>query len=851
MAVSATALEDTEWFELLRMHQFLKGVFIMARVHFAIVLVILFCQSAPVAPQSVSKTTQSSQSEFLIEPQLAKCTLQVGDQVLKPQHAISPWRTHQWIGQKRFALDKEKVLCWHGFDAKPIWSAAAPNKKSLALLADDGKVAYLQNFEDDDFFHPTGPVQVLRLDLVKGEWLTALPGAIGVPKDFEIESILRVLTSTEYVAVLTSFVKIAEKDRHHPSRSYAVACYRQGSTAPIWSKNIAAIGERSSPGAFLLGGHPAYASSDNQQLTWLGDSLLVCPEAVQAIYCFNPETGTELWKLERPWEFDRGFIGPSVWQHYISRFGIDRMYRDERLNKAVVAARKQFDEQFDCAIIGGPIVVPLKFRRDSDSHSFFLAVSKGRREAFSSYISDCVLYEFSDRGQPVAMVKLPQMVQGSHCVIRPDGVIWRCQNEGIVKAVPTPGLWSPCPGPGGPALLVHLPWFRQPMPSAPDGWLVAGRAIDPLVYGATHAFQLPAGGYIPREDKSVYRFPIAAIDLQSGVDQRLVLHVPFEGEIPLPARENQGERGNFPVRIPVRGPHILTITDLRADGDNLEVTLGMKNWIAMLRFDLGASGMVQTVRAKPSALDLARKRVKALGNVNARTGRGDTALIEACHDADSDYVRALLDAGADVNARTEYERTPLLAAAVYGSAEIFEMLIAAGAEVKAQGKNGWTVVHMAADGREAKRKLQALVKAGADLNVATKDGWDALMAAVHYPGNYSAIEYLLSQKISVSRQRKDGATALMMTADHGDATQLALLLKAGAEVNARDNLGLTPLMHAAAGRGTAESLRVLLNAGADLMLRNKNAMTALDLARKNEYENAAERVKALQEAETK
>ncbi|MFM7135004.1 MAG: ankyrin repeat domain-containing protein, partial [Planctomycetota bacterium] len=48
----------------------------------------------------------------------------------------------------------------------------------------------------------------------------------------------------------------------------------------------------------------------------------------------------------------------------------------------------------------------------------------------------------------------------------------------------------------------------------------------------------------------------------------------------------------------------------------------------------------------------------------------------------------------------------------------------------------------------------------------------------------------------------------------GAAEVVVLLLKAGAEVNAKDNKGGTPL-HRAAGRGHAKVVAVLLKAGAN------------------------------------
>ena len=60
--------------------------------------------------------------------------------------------------------------------------------------------------------------------------------------------------------------------------------------------------------------------------------------------------------------------------------------------------------------------------------------------------------------------------------------------------------------------------------------------------------------------------------------------------------------------------------------------------------------------------------------------------------------------------------------------------------------------------------------------------------------------------------RLDQVTPLFKAASSGSAAMVALLIKAGAEVNISDTKGTTPLMLAAAS-GNAESVKVLLEHG--------------------------------------
>ena len=77
-------------------------------------------------------------------------------------------------------------------------------------------------------------------------------------------------------------------------------------------------------------------------------------------------------------------------------------------------------------------------------------------------------------------------------------------------------------------------------------------------------------------------------------------------------------------------------------------------------------------------------------------------------------------------------------------------------------------------------------------------------------------------------------TPLMLAADRVRRDMVALLLARGADVNARDRQGMTPLMYAAgaidAGVNPVPVIEALLAAKADIDARAANGETALHLA---------------------
>ena len=81
-------------------------------------------------------------------------------------------------------------------------------------------------------------------------------------------------------------------------------------------------------------------------------------------------------------------------------------------------------------------------------------------------------------------------------------------------------------------------------------------------------------------------------------------------------------------------------------------------------------------------------------------------------------------------------------------------------------------------------------------------------------GNGEALRSLLAAHVDVNQRQADGATALHWAAHRDDLDDAVLLIDAGADVKASNDLGVQPLWLACIN-GSAPMVRVLLGAGAD------------------------------------
>lgn len=242
------------------------------------------------------------------------------------------------------------------------------------------------------------------------------------------------------------------------------------------------------------------------------------------------------------------------------------------------------------------------------------------------------------------------------------------------------------------------------------------------------------------------------------------------------------------------------------------------------------------VAARGGDEDVVRLLVEHGAEVDARDMDGVTPLVKACEFRRWGAVKTLLDLGADVNATNGDGRTALAATveALIGEGEdaglgALRVLIKRGADVEA--KNGEFAGNMSALSIAARVDrldiMNALVEAGADVN-AVGIGGTALIAASR-EGAGDAMKWLLRHGAEVDVRDGRGSTALLVALMSGNSAGARVLLDAGANPNATNLDGYSPLSFAQSHGVSAPLLTELLaRAGGVVAEQGADTPSAVD-----------------------
>jgi len=166
-------------------------------------------------------------------------------------------------------------------------------------------------------------------------------------------------------------------------------------------------------------------------------------------------------------------------------------------------------------------------------------------------------------------------------------------------------------------------------------------------------------------------------------------------------------------------------------------------------------------------------------DLEARDGRGRTALPLAVTDDHVDIARLLVSRGADVNAVDDQRDTPFLVTGVTGSVEMLDALLPGRPDTALTNRYGGVSVIPAAERGHAPYVRAVLENTDIDVNHVNDLGWTALLEAVILGDggrrHQEVVRILLANGADPAVADREGVTALQHARDRGFTELVALL----------------------------------------------------------------------------
>ena len=194
-----------------------------------------------------------------------------------------------------------------------------------------------------------------------------------------------------------------------------------------------------------------------------------------------------------------------------------------------------------------------------------------------------------------------------------------------------------------------------------------------------------------------------------------------------------------------------------------------------------------------------------------------------------EQVRQRVRTKSDINALDETGRNVLMYAAWQNPrVEVIKFLISAGSDVHTESNSGAIALDFAALGNSNPEVLKTLISAGSNVNNATEVGTTALMRAAWKNQNVEIVKSLVAAGAMINARDNIGSTALMLSARNNPNVDITLaLMEAGANVNAIDDFMLT-VLDKASNNKNPDVRRAVLQAGAvDYMLYRRCSLEEL------------------------
>ncbi len=233
------------------------------------------------------------------------------------------------------------------------------------------------------------------------------------------------------------------------------------------------------------------------------------------------------------------------------------------------------------------------------------------------------------------------------------------------------------------------------------------------------------------------------------------------------------------------------------------------------------------------------KYLEGLGlDANITSKSGVTPLHNLSSSSDDLAIyQYFMDKGVNPNTADEKGNTPLLNAASRNKLEVIKFLSEKTSDINHTNNEGHSALTLAVQDNTSE-VVDYLISKGAKTSILDKDGNNLAYYLFTARGNTrdfdNKVKALRQTGVDFAKPQPDQRTVWHLAMDKNDLDLLKKVQAYGADINAKDKQGNTPLHYAAMKTENAGILKYLIANGADPRATTEFGETAYDLASENE-----------------